>query len=218
MFNSKLLSQKFFALSDTSRLLLFQKIIAESRFFNEDEKPILARNNATELGKFLNLSQSTLSHHIKILLDAKLIYVRKHGRFRYYFPSIKGSKNFEELIANVKQSKNAVKTKLFNVFPSSKFINEDDFHKLIDYLKLHEYSFSTFTRQNKQLIRYRIYDFGQKKVDNLEVFYALWDKSIKIVVPLEFYRQIKKDLLSFEELIQKFLSLIEMQKRKTSTP
>lgn len=37
-----------------------------------------------EINQQLNLSQSTVSHHIKILLDADLINDNKKGRSHYY--------------------------------------------------------------------------------------------------------------------------------------
>lgn len=47
----------------------------------------LLKNNeicACELLASLNISQSTLSHHMKILVDAQLVQARKSGKWTYY--------------------------------------------------------------------------------------------------------------------------------------
>lgn len=47
---------------------------------------------ATELSERLNIGQSTLSHHMKILNDSGIVSIRKKGTFVYYSISEEGSK------------------------------------------------------------------------------------------------------------------------------
>ncbi|NLK84917.1 MAG: winged helix-turn-helix transcriptional regulator [Aeromonadales bacterium] len=61
----------FKALGDKSRLEIISLL-------KEQEKC------ACKLLEQLNISQSTLSHHMKILADAKLIHVKKEGRWMHY--------------------------------------------------------------------------------------------------------------------------------------
>ncbi|MBO1004560.1 ArsR/SmtB family transcription factor [Pseudogracilibacillus auburnensis] len=64
---------KFKALSDENRLYILH---------------ILAANGKTcvcDLSEQLNLSQSRLSYHLKVLMDAYFISVEKQGKWNYYF-------------------------------------------------------------------------------------------------------------------------------------
>lgn len=45
---------------------------------------------ACKLLEILNVSQSTLSHHMKLLTDAKVVHVRKDGKWSYYSLSEEG--------------------------------------------------------------------------------------------------------------------------------
>lgn len=47
---------------------------------------------ATELCEKLNIGQSTLSHHMKILCDSGIVDIRKKGTFVYYSVSDEGSR------------------------------------------------------------------------------------------------------------------------------
>lgn len=52
---------------------------------------------ACELQEDLNISQSTLSHHMKILVDAQVVTARKEGKWMYYSLSaenISGAKEY----------------------------------------------------------------------------------------------------------------------------
>ena len=45
---------------------------------------------ACKLLEILDVSQSTLSHHMKILTDSKIVNVRKHGKWSHYSLSREG--------------------------------------------------------------------------------------------------------------------------------
>lgn len=46
----------------------------------------------------MNISQSTLSHHMKILCESGIVNSRKEGKWTYYSISLEGSKYAEELL------------------------------------------------------------------------------------------------------------------------
>ena len=48
----------------------------------------------------LNITQPTLSHHMKILCDSELVSSRKEGKWMYYSISRTGVERFREMVAN----------------------------------------------------------------------------------------------------------------------
>ena len=53
---------------------------------------------ATELCEKLNIGQSTLSHHMKILYDSGIVDMRKKGTFVYYSISETGSRQIKSVL------------------------------------------------------------------------------------------------------------------------
>ena len=51
--------------------------------FNQDAKVFKAFCDPNRL-RILDVSQSTLSHHMKLLTDAKIVNVRKDGKWSHY--------------------------------------------------------------------------------------------------------------------------------------
>lgn len=47
----------------------------------------------------LNITQPTLSHHMKLLCDSDLVVGRKEGKWMYYSISLEGTAAFREMIA-----------------------------------------------------------------------------------------------------------------------
>ena len=56
---------------------------------------------ACEILDRLNIVQSTLSHHMKILCDANILNSRKEGKWTYYSLSIEGRDNALELLKKI---------------------------------------------------------------------------------------------------------------------
>ena len=56
---------------------------------------------ACRLQEALNISQPTLSHHMRILLDAQLVNARKDGKWIYYSLSEAGAQQAKELLGSV---------------------------------------------------------------------------------------------------------------------
>ena len=53
---------------------------------------------ACELLGLVNVGQSTLSHHMKILVESGVVSARKEGKWMYYSISETGSKNAADLL------------------------------------------------------------------------------------------------------------------------
>lgn len=49
----------------------------------------------------LDISQSTLSHHMKILVDSGVVNARKEGKWTHYSISEEGSKKAEQLLIQI---------------------------------------------------------------------------------------------------------------------
>ena len=95
----------FKALSHSVRLKLYEIIYAESLFCDLNEEKPLARNTISDLAKLINLSESTVAHHINILRTAHLISGKRLRNSVYLFPELR----FFKVIAEA-QTKIAVGT------------------------------------------------------------------------------------------------------------
>ena len=56
---------------------------------------------ACELLEEVNVGQSTLSHHMKILVDSSVVNVREEGKWMYYSISKSGSDKAAELLLDL---------------------------------------------------------------------------------------------------------------------
>lgn len=56
---------------------------------------------ACKLLEDLNISQSTLSHHMKILCDSGVVVARKEGKWTHYSISAEGSTYAKELLDKI---------------------------------------------------------------------------------------------------------------------
>ena len=78
-------ARKFKALADENRLAILMSL-------QQKEKC------ACYLLEELNISQSTLSHHMKLLCDSGLVDYRKEGKWMHYSLSEEGINAFREMI------------------------------------------------------------------------------------------------------------------------
>ena len=62
---------------------------------------------ACKLLEELNISQSTLSHHMKILCDARIVTGRKEGKWMHYSICCEGVAETRALLEELLSSKNA---------------------------------------------------------------------------------------------------------------
>lgn len=67
----------FKALSDSNRLIILEMLQSAERC-------------ACEILEDLNIRQSTLSHHMKILCDSRIVDCRREGKWMYYSLSKEG--------------------------------------------------------------------------------------------------------------------------------
>jgi len=56
---------------------------------------------ACELLEEVNVSQSTLSHHMKILVESGIVTARKEGKWTHYAISVLGSENAKKLLGKL---------------------------------------------------------------------------------------------------------------------
>lgn len=83
------------------------KYLAHAKVFKAfcDEKRLMilemlqsGEKCACQLLDTLSISQSTLSHHMKILCDSGIVTSRKEGKWTYYAISEEGAKVAEDLV------------------------------------------------------------------------------------------------------------------------
>jgi DNA-binding transcriptional ArsR family regulator len=79
------LSKLFSALSNPVRLEIYRRILTEACECELDNKKSISGNCVGELAKDLKLNQPTVSNHIKELIAADLIGIRKVGTRSYLF-------------------------------------------------------------------------------------------------------------------------------------
>lgn len=82
------ISKIFKALGDNNRLTILKMLRTGEKC-------------ACKILEELNISQSTLSHHMKILCDSKIVECRKDGKWSHYSLNKKECENFKEEIDNI---------------------------------------------------------------------------------------------------------------------
>ena len=90
-------SKVFMACSDITRLRILELL-------RKGEK------SATELQEKIEAGQSTLSHHMKILVDSGIVAARKAGKWTYYSICEKGARYAQSLLRYLTAKENAEKT------------------------------------------------------------------------------------------------------------
>ena len=90
-------SKVFLAYSDITRLKILELL-------REGEK------SATELLEKVGSGQSTLSHHMKILIDSEAVIARKEHKWTYYSINEKGAHDAQKLLRYLTSKKTTVKT------------------------------------------------------------------------------------------------------------
>lgn len=77
------------ALSDRTRVQIIRELSKKDRI------------TCTEAGEIANLSQPTMSHHIKVLVDAGLLLTEKHGRHVIIWVNRNALKDFTGLLSEL---------------------------------------------------------------------------------------------------------------------
>ncbi len=81
----------FKALCDPNRLMIIEMLRGGEKC-------------ACDLLEELNISQSTLSHHMKILCESGVVNCRRDGKWMYYSLSKKGCETLHSLLAEMMES------------------------------------------------------------------------------------------------------------------
>jgi len=79
------------ALSDPNRLQIIQMITQEERC-------------ACKLLAFFDITQPTLSHHMRILSDCDLVHIRKDGKWSHYSMNLKTLSDYSDFVNQIYQS------------------------------------------------------------------------------------------------------------------
>lgn len=105
------LSTIFNTLSNPIRLEIYERILSEACSCDLDNKKGISGNCVSELAKDLDLNQPTVSNHIKELIAAGLVNVRKVGTRSYLFGTKKSVSKINEFATHarneVARSKNS---------------------------------------------------------------------------------------------------------------
>lgn len=86
--NNQTIARVFKALGDENRVKILTLLHTGERC-------------ACRLQEALDISQPTLSHHMRILLDANLVNSRKDGKWIYYSLSEEGAKTAQQMLSSV---------------------------------------------------------------------------------------------------------------------
>jgi|GEM_PF-4379144 len=164
------------ALSDKQRLRLFKIIVEESALCNleYDDKPYRG-NCASFLVEKLDLSMSTLSHHIKLLEQADLIKRIRKGRWEHFFPNYEELDEIIKLIEQIK-SLQKIKIELHMTHTASAKFKDDTFEELTSLLENHEFKRIHLTKRQHSYVAYL-----QHQQDKENTFILIFNPQTKII-------------------------------------
>jgi ArsR family transcriptional regulator, arsenate/arsenite/antimonite-responsive transcriptional repressor len=89
-----LLSQRFKALADPNRLRILEMLRHPKCCSVERDAGMCA----CDIESQLDLSQPTISHHMKVLRDAELVYAEKIGQWMFYKRNEKAFKELAQVL------------------------------------------------------------------------------------------------------------------------
>ena len=95
--DNKKIEQVSKALADDTRLRIFEAIAAKQEL------------TCGELVAMQGVTPATISHHLKILMDAKLIECRKEGQFVYSRTVPRTVEEYSRALSRIARSGNAVR-------------------------------------------------------------------------------------------------------------
>lgn len=95
------LAKVFTALGNPVRLEIYQRILAEACECDLENKRTISGNCVTELAKDLGLNQPTVSNHIKELIAADLVGIRKVGTRSYLFGTKQSVQNMDAFMSTI---------------------------------------------------------------------------------------------------------------------
>lgn len=130
------LDRVFLALSDKNRIKLFELIFNASKICEVEGDDFSYRGNCISyLQKHMNLSQSTISHHIALLEDAKLIISVRKGKWIHLFPVMGTLERLNEFSSNMLEVSESGQTQSETIEVSD--INASGFSELVSLIANH---------------------------------------------------------------------------------
>jgi len=142
------------ALSDKQRLHLLQLIIEQSKISNmEFDSPAYRGNCAKNLYEHFDISQSTLSHHLKVLEDCGLIIRKRQGKWEHFFPELTKLGALQTKIDELIKSQNE-QTTLIQTFALSQKFNGNLFKELVSLIENHGFQLVHLTSRQFALVAY----------------------------------------------------------------
>ncbi|MBN1331569.1 helix-turn-helix transcriptional regulator [Candidatus Dojkabacteria bacterium] len=142
--NKNQLQEFLTAISDPIRFKLLLKIFEAFLLYNPSDKPAYRGNCVTNLKKLTDLSQPTISHHLKILEDARVIIAERQGKWIHYLPNTEYIDRFKEEIDSIFSFEKPKQTHLDAV----RFDADDrKLRSLIDLLRNHDIALKHYTKR-----------------------------------------------------------------------
>ena len=132
------------AISDPIRFKLISKIFQAYLLYNRSDKPAYRGNCVTELKKSTKLTQPTISHHLKILEEARIILSERQGKWIHYLPNVEYIDRFKEEISAFFSFEKPKQQHLEAVQFSA---DEAKLKALIDLLANHDIQLKHFTKR-----------------------------------------------------------------------
>lgn len=145
----------FKALSNDQRLAIFLFLIKEAEKFDSQEISPVANLTVSSLASHFKLSQSTISHHIKILRNQNLLNSIRKRHFNLLFPNAQTidylGKALQTIAQNINSQKHLISKDISRV---GGLINEKQFTQAIEYIKLHGFNLIGPVKTTHRIIRY----------------------------------------------------------------
>ncbi|MBD3280983.1 ArsR family transcriptional regulator [Candidatus Dojkabacteria bacterium] len=160
------------AISDPIRLKLLDKIFQAYLLYSPNDNPSYRGNCVTELRKSTKLSQPTISHHLKILEDARILTAERQGKWIHYLPDFENIDRYKNKLNEFFSFDQPKQTHLEAIHFDS---DEKKLKALVDLLANHDIHLKHFTKRQSTFSIY-LQDKGTK--DN---FLLLQNQDTKIL-------------------------------------
>ena len=170
--NKNQLQEFLNALSDPIRFKLLTKIFDAFLLYNPNDEPAYRGNCVTNLRKSTSLTQPTISHHLKILEEARIVTTERQGKWIHYLPNIEYIERFKEELGTF-FSFGQPKQK--HIEAITLVADEKKLQALVDLLSNHEIKLKHFT---KRKTTYSIYLLDKQSGD---MFLFLYNKTTNLL-------------------------------------
>lgn len=183
------------AITEPTRFSLLLEIIRAYEYFFPTDTPPYRGNCIKILKKKVKLTQPTISHHLKILEEARLIEPFRVGKWIHYLPK---KSNLNYLLETLNQKLNFQSPAPKHIKIINLVLNEKDFKELISLIENHGYKNKHYTKRNSVYVTYLQNKASQK------TFILIYNPDTKLlnIQSLKDYSKETSDELI--DLIQKY--------------